>query len=158
MAKGKDPGGRPLVYKTREALQTAVDAYFADSSSNYPWTMSGLAYSVGLSRQALLNYSGRPLFMDTINKAKAKVEAEVERIMMKGQATAGCIFSLCNNFQGWQQPTSKIESKNQNINSLTVYSQLSDPELEARLALFGDGGASDRVQIVDQTLSDSTGG
>lgn len=113
------PGGRPLKYKTPEELQTAIDAYFdycnkrmlkhwdkkagkeVDFFHPEPYTMSGLAYHLGMSRRALINYKRKDEFLPTIKQARRKVEMDVERRLMEGQAVAGAIFNLKNNF-GWK--------------------------------------------------------
>ena len=112
-------GGPPLKYKTKEELKEVIDRYFDycdnrlvqgyDNKTNEqfayispePYTMSGLAYSIGLSRQGLLDYSNRDEFLDTIKDARRKVETDVERRLMEGKAQTGAIFNLKNNF-GWK--------------------------------------------------------
>ncbi len=80
--QGKHPGGRPLKFKTPDELTAAIEAYFAKCdphvvermvetgvdqngqtilmlrkvmTEQQPYTMSGLARTIGLSRQGLLN-------------------------------------------------------------------------------------------------------
>jgi len=119
---GKHAGGPPLKYKTEEELQKAVDKYFDycdnrlvqgyDNKTNEqfayispePYTMSGLAYNLGLSRKQLLVYKKRYLFGNTIKEARRKVEMDVERRLMEGKAQTGAIFNLKNNF-GWRDQT-----------------------------------------------------
>ncbi len=93
--------GRPLQYKTTEELQAAVDEYFilCKSEEEYP-TISGLSYHLDLSRQGLLNYEGRDEFVDTIKRAKLRVETVLEQRLFHNNPT-GCIFNLKNNF-GWK--------------------------------------------------------
>ncbi len=117
------PGGRPLKFKTVEELQAAIDDYFTqcdnrlvqgyDNKTNEqfayvspePYTMSGLAYALDMSRRTLLDYRKRSKFLPTIKRAKRKVAMDVERRLMEGKgATAGAIFSLKNNF-GWKDET-----------------------------------------------------
>jgi hypothetical protein len=141
--------GRPALYKTVEQLEKAVEAYFAEEG---PHGMAGLAYALGMNRMALLNYSkttGKKKFIYTIKKAREKIEAEVEKRLQSGGNPAGLIFNLTNNF-GWQQPTSKIESKNQNTNETTIHSSLTDEELESKLLLFETKEKSCQHQDVTQ--------
>ena len=93
----KHPGGRPFKYKTATALQEGIEKYFADCQGEVlrnsdgdpvldkhgqpvvvgakPPTVTGLALALGFaSRQALLNYQGRPQFNDAITRAKSRVE------------------------------------------------------------------------------------
>ncbi len=110
--------GRPLQYKTVEELQSAVDEYFAFCDNRItqiyskevgdnvpisfpaPYTMSGLARAIGLSRQALSEYNHREQFGDAIKKARARVEEDIETRLLEGRSPAGAIFNLKNNF-GW---------------------------------------------------------
>lgn len=112
-------GGRPLTFKTVEKLQEKIDEYFRycdDKTKEIhseklgdmivpdpePYTMAGLAYELGISRQALMEYSKRDKFGDAIKRARNKVEADVERRMNgKDTFTPGLIFNAKNNF-GWK--------------------------------------------------------
>jgi hypothetical protein len=111
--KQKHPGGRPLLYKTPEEMQVAVNAYFEscwdeidkDGSTIRmqvkPYTMSGLANSLGMCRKSLINYSNKDEFLPTLKKAREKVHQFVEEYLFQGKNTAGAIFNLKNNF-GWK--------------------------------------------------------
>lgn len=110
--------GRPVKFKTVDELQAAIDEYFLNCDLNIkeihvkdgepygvsdpePYTMAGLAYAVGLSRQGLMEYKAKSDgFSDAIKKARHRVEADVERRLMRG-AGVGAIFNLKNNF-GWR--------------------------------------------------------
>jgi hypothetical protein len=112
-------GGKPLKFKTVKELQDKIEEYFDncdnrlvhgyDNKTNEqfayispePYTMSGLAYALDLSRQGLLNYKHRGEYLDTIKKARRRVQTDVERRLMEGKATVGAIFNLKNNF-GWK--------------------------------------------------------
>ena len=139
-----NPNGRPPKYKTVEELQSVIDEYFdhCDNrikevhkpdgetygySNPEPYTMSGLAYWLGMSRQALLDYSNRDEFLDTIKEARAKVEFDVERRMSdKDTFTPGLIFNAKNNF-GWKDKT-ETELSNPD-GTLNPYNTLTAEEL-----------------------------
>ncbi len=77
--------GRPLKYKTPEEMQRAVDVYFAteafvDIGDNkmYCPTVSGLAYYLGMSTEALRNYGEKDAFLATVKGAKQRMEFELE--------------------------------------------------------------------------------
>ena len=106
------PAGRPLKYETVEEMQEIIDAYFAEDGNAYMKageamiynpTMAGLAYELDLSRQSLLNYAGKDEFLDTIKRARAKVEIHLEQ-RLGGNAVTGTIFNLKNNFN-WKDKT-----------------------------------------------------
>lgn len=116
----KHAGGRPLAFQSVEELQTKIDEYFAycDNKTKEihseklgdmivpdpePYTMSGLAVSLGIDRRTLLNYESKDEFFPTIKKAKARVEADLDRRMnTKETFTPGNIFTAKNNF-GWKE-------------------------------------------------------
>ena len=95
--KEKNKGGRPPTYETVEEMQDIIDNYFEMCDgvllkdkkgeimfdkwgqpiylNQKPYTVTGLALALGFtSRQTLLNYQGKPEFMDTITQAKLKIE------------------------------------------------------------------------------------
>lgn len=100
---------RPPFYNTPEEMQEAVDKYFTDCRltwndsnqlPNYP-TVTGLGLALGFSgRQSILNYNEKPEFVDTIKKARSRIEEFNEQRLYGGQVT-GVIFNLKNNF-GWK--------------------------------------------------------
>lgn len=116
-------GGPPLKYKTPEELQKAIAEYFYQCDSRLvqgydnktneqfayispePYTMSGLAYALDLSRKQLLVYKKRHRFGNAVTRARRKVETDIERRMNdKRDFTPGLIFNLKNNF-GWKDKT-----------------------------------------------------
>ena len=103
--------GRHLKYGTLEALQEAIDGFFVKcDQKEKPYTFTGLALEMGLSRQSLLNYSHKEPFFDTIKAARLKVEAYNEELLIGGRPATGIIFNLKNNF-GWED-LQKNENKN----------------------------------------------
>lgn len=97
------PGGRPPFYETVEAMQEEIDKYFADTSDE-EITVTGLALALGFtSRAALLNYQEKEEFVNTVKKAKTKVENSYERSLRKN-GRSGDIFAL-KNF-GWDDKQS----------------------------------------------------
>lgn len=122
MGKGK---GRPPKYENQAELQQMIDRYFEacegtllrDASGNFvldkngfpvrvgarPPTITGLALALGFnSRQSLLNYQAKKEFLDTITRAKARVEQYTEERLFDKDGANGAKFSLANNFKGWK--------------------------------------------------------
>ena len=100
---------RTLMYKTPEDLQEAVDGYFAQQvADEKPFTMAGLAYHLGLSRQGLCDYSHRDDYGAVVVKARQRVEIFLEERLLLANAT-GPIFNLKNNF-GWKDKTEREHS------------------------------------------------
>lgn len=114
--------GKHLQYKTVQALQEVIDEYFdycenrtrkiydekrgVELMISYPapYTMSGLARRIGLSRQALCEYSHREAYGDAIMRAREKVQEDVENRLMETKNEKGAMFNLKNNF-GWKDKT-----------------------------------------------------
>lgn len=119
--KSSNPVGRPLKYKTVEALETAIEEYFQLQDNRIqqvysakqdavlemvnpaPYTMSGLARAMGIDRDTLINYASKEEYFGAIKAARERVHEDVEQRLMEKQAT-GAIFNLKNNF-GWKDKT-----------------------------------------------------
>ena len=96
---GKHPGGRPPKYNAKEEMQKKIDAYFAKCDMEHePYTVTGLAMALDMSRQGLINYEGRDELVDTIKKAKMRVEESLERRLIRDSSVTGIIFNLKNNY------------------------------------------------------------
>ena len=108
-----DPGGRRPKFETAEELQGAIEEYFKScfitatnsEGEEYqkrirPWTVTGLAYHLGMTREGLLHYEGKGgEFADTITHAKTRIEMYNEEQLHRGQGkTNGIQFNLKNNF------------------------------------------------------------
>ena len=134
------------MYKSVEEIQKKIDEYFVDCEGETlldaegnpmidkygnviktgvrPLTITGLALALGFtSRQALLNYQEKEEFVDTITRAKAKVEQYAEERLFDRDGANGAKFSLANNFEGWREKQ-QIEA---DINSeMIINIELSD--------------------------------
>lgn len=114
------PAGRPPKYKSVDDMSAKIDEYFAECDDKQePYTITGLAYYLGFtSRMALINYEGKAEFVDTIKKAKLKVELGYEKALHKGNATSGMIFAL-KNF-GWSDKQEIAHSGNMTFNGISI--------------------------------------
>ena len=109
--------GRPPEFKTPEEMRNAINEYFScdaliensEGKTVFAPTMTGLARSIGISRQSLCNYADKDDFLDTIKEARAIVAEALEQ-KLYGSAVAGVIFNLKNNF-GWKDK-SEVDNKN----------------------------------------------
>jgi len=109
--------GRPLIFKSVKEVEKKIEEYFDycdnrlvqgyDNKTNEqfayispePYTMSGLAYYLGIDRKTLYNYSTKDEYFPTIKRARDKVEMDIERRMNdKNAFTPGLIFNAKNNF------------------------------------------------------------
>lgn len=144
----ENKGGRPPFYNTAEEMQKVIDEYFEsckgemrydDNGLVYrdkyglpiffdvkPPTITGLALALGFtSRQALLNYQAKDEFVDTIMRAKAKVEQYAEERLFDKDGANGAKFSLANNFDGWKE---KKEIEADVNNKVTINVELVDDD------------------------------
>lgn len=105
--------GRPRAFKNAEEVKSKIDAYFNYcEEKEKPYTMSGLAYYLEISRQTLVNYSNKDEYFDTIKKARDKVQMQLEENALSNKANPTfTIFNLKNNFD-WKD---KVEVKNTNL-------------------------------------------
>ncbi len=116
-------------------MQDKIDAYFTecegkplvdDNGQPYtdkygqpivwgvkPPTVTGLALALGFtSRQALLNYTAKKEFVDTITRAKSRVEEYAEARLFDRDGVQGAKFNLINNFKGWsEKPREDVEAE-----------------------------------------------
>ena len=123
------PAGRPPKYETPEEMQRIITLYFLacrvhQSGDSEPlvglddddlWvvndiedivpTISGLAYTLGMSTEAFRNYEQKDEFLATVKRAKQRVEMSLEQ-RLAGTVVTGSIFSLKNNF-GWKDKSEK---------------------------------------------------
>ena len=68
-----------------------------------PPTVTGLALALGFNtRLALINYQGKPEFVNTVTRAKSYIEAYAEGRLFDRDGVNGAKFSLANNFKGWR--------------------------------------------------------
>lgn len=94
-------------YTTADELREAVDDYFNTKiAENQPFTVSGLALHLGVTRTTLLNYEKKYAgteYAEIIGNAKLRIEEFVETCLFKSKVpTTGAIFNLKNNF-GWKE-------------------------------------------------------
>ena len=151
-APESNPVGRPPKYKTPEEMQRIIDLYFLackchqnenepeyleglsdddllvvnDIDDVFP-TVTGMALALDLTRQSLLDYQEKDLFLDTIKKAKTRIESSIEQRLFYNNPT-GSIFNLKNNF-GWKDKTEQDTTIKGNL-GLT---DLSENELDRKL-------------------------
>ncbi len=102
MAYSKNPVGRPLLFKSVEELEEKIQDYFNYCDENKkPYTITGLAVFLDTDRATLVRYQEKDQFCNTIKKAKAKIEANMEERALIGQSNhVFTMFSMKNNY-GW---------------------------------------------------------
>lgn len=123
-SKAKKPEGRPPVFKSLDELDKKIAEYFEyiQGECENP-TITGLALFLGFnSRQSFYNYEAKPEFLDSIKRARLKVESTYEQHLFT-KTPAGAIFAL-KNF-GWSD---KQEVEHSGQVSIPALSWASDKE------------------------------
>lgn len=122
-----DHAGQPLLFKTKEALQEKIDAYFNScytvntewvKECTRPLTISWLALELETSRQTLINYEQKEQFFDTIKKAKQKIESWTEEQLYRNTQVTGVIFNLKNNYD-WKDKQEIDQTIKAQINNMS---------------------------------------
>ena len=115
--------GRPKIFNDVKEVEEKINAYFNYcEEKEKPYTMSGLAYYLGISRQTLVNYSNQDQFFDTIKKARDRVQMQLEENALSNKANPTfTIFNLKNNFD-WkdkiEHSSSEVENINKNVSNI----------------------------------------
>ena len=109
---------RNLSIPNKSKMEQLIKKYFKQCDRKHqPYTMSGLAASLGIDRTSLCNYANREEFFESIKNAKAKIQQQMEENMLTGASkSTPSIFSLKNNYD-WRdtvqvESTVKVDLKN----------------------------------------------
>ena len=114
--------GRPKIFNDVKEDKEKINAYFNYcEEKEKPYTMSGLAYYLGIDRKTLINYSKNEEYFHTIKKARDKVQMQLEECLYRLGNNSGVIFNLKNNFD-WkdkiEHSSSEVENINKNISNI----------------------------------------
>lgn len=105
---------KPLKFKSPGELEGRIQEYYEWAKDNNKHiTMSGLAWYLGCSRTTLLNYENslesdwlksvpddvKTLYVDSIKRAKHRIEMEYEEGLFNKNSAVGAIFTLKNNYK-----------------------------------------------------------
>ena len=89
-------GGRPRLYETAKDMLAGMEEYFTYCEDSVkPLTISGLAFSLGMSTKSLRDYNKQDEFSPLIKRARQLVEMSWEELLIKGGS--GPIFWMKNN-------------------------------------------------------------
>ena len=107
---------RPPIFDTPEQFDAAVEVYFDSLKDDEVPTVNGLALALGFnSRQSLLNYAEKPEFLDTVKRARTRLEMAWEK-RLGGPNAAGTIFWLKN--QGWSDKSEQTITADVNVSGI----------------------------------------
>lgn len=115
--------GEPLMVNGEPFLDKHGNPVILNSR---PPTITGLALALGFtSRQALLNYQAKPEFVDTVTRAKMRVEAYCEERLFDKDGQRGAQFSLALNFK-WRQEDVHEDQKDTGV--IEIGGQAEEPK------------------------------
>ena len=163
--------GRPPKYKSKEEIEEKIEEYFKECEGEIlkddegkpifnkfgspvvinqrPPTVTGLALALGFStRLSLLNYQGKKEFMNTITRAKARVDAYAEERLFDRDGSSGAQFSLRNNFKGWTEKTELDEEEQQ--------ARIEQIRANTARMSGGDGDEDGGVEIVNDAPKEAS--
>nr|DAQ32053.1 MAG TPA: DNA packaging protein gp3 [Caudoviricetes sp.] len=132
--------GRKPTFTSAEEMQEKIDAYFASCEPELlrdgdgtpmlnkngepvyvggrPMTIQGLALALGFtSRQSLLNYKAKREFVDTVTRARLRVEQYAAERLFDRDAQRGAQFTLAYGF-GYARDTE--DSKNRETQGVKI--------------------------------------
>ena len=132
--------GRKPTFTSAEEMQEKIDAYFASCEPELlrdgdgtpmlnkngepvyvggrPMTIQGLALALGfISRQSLLNYKAKREFVDTVTRARLRVEQYAAERLFDRDAQRGAQFTLAYGF-GYARDTE--DSKNRETQGVKI--------------------------------------
>ena len=104
-------------YKNAEEMKLIIDEYFDICNNNRrPYTVSGLARHLGLTRKTLLEYQKKygGEYAVIIEDAKTRIEEFVEACLFKSGIATGTIYKQKNNF-GWSDKQEVEHSGDVNV-------------------------------------------
>ena len=104
----------------------------------HPPTVTGLTLALGFhSRQTLLNYQGNARFVDTVTRAKLRIEDYCEQRLFDRDGQRGAEFNLRYNFRWAQEDKSGDEDEGSGVVMLAPVMENPGPPVPT------EGGASD---------------
>lgn len=130
----KKLSGRPMKYKDIDQLNELIEEYFnMCDEKERPYTVSGLALYLDTDRQSLLNWQDEERYfkelseednkrlIDTIKKAKQRIENYAEEQLFRKTNVAGIIFNMKNNWN-WtdKQEIVNIDNNKADLSGLTT--------------------------------------
>ena len=145
--------GRKLRYRTPEAMQEAIDAYFKECEGRpllddegqplldkygnpyivdrKPLTVTGLALALGFAtRKSLLDYEGKGRYKEIVQAAKLRIENYAEMRLYDKEGANGAKFNLQNNFRHWD--ADKAGSDDKKAPAVNIICDI--PRVSARVA------------------------
>lgn len=152
--KQKKEPGRPRKYKTKKALETAIESYFNSISRTVPVTnlgvkvtndagelmhrteylrppsISGMCLYLGIERSTWQNYCNpklHPEFQDVTAMARVRIEAYLEEeLLTREKNVQGIIFNLQNNY-GWRNKPDKEREDEQEAGVIVLAPVMENP-------------------------------
>lgn len=150
----KNLGGRPPIVDPEDEValknfEKKIEKYFRDCDKSWrykgdkdnlqkvsaprPYTMSGLAYALGMDRKTLMLYGREQAFYHTVKKARDRVHQFQEEKLFNRDSATGAIFALKNNFSddGWKdkQELEKSGTPDVAVVNIVNYADIKDEDI-----------------------------
>lgn len=109
--------GRPRKWQNPQELIELINNYLEETPFE-EWSVTGLALTLGTSKQLLIDYQKREEFREVINEAKLLIEHSYELSLRKNGRT-GDIFAL-KNFDWKDKSEQDITSNGESIQPVLV--------------------------------------
>ena len=130
---GEDEEGKPIYEQepilNNKGTQVTRTRYYENPS------ILAMCRHIGTTRETIREYEMREGYVDTIKKAKARVEEYLENELYRKEQVTGVIFNLKNNF-GWKDKQEIETSGETTVNNRVDLTAISTEDLKKML---GDG-------------------
>ena len=114
---------RPPIFESPEEMEDAIETYF---EAKDVYTVSGLAYHLGMTTETLRAYGEKDKFSATVKRAKQRLEMYLEEKLF-GNNVTGVIFNLKNNF-GWKDKQEIEQTGKLEIHNLGLQTDFGEPD------------------------------
>ncbi len=132
---GEDDEGKPIYEQepilNNKGTQVTRTRYYENPS------ILAMCRYIGTTRETIREYEMRDGYVDTIKKAKARVEEYLENELYRKEQVTGIIFNLKNNF-GWKDKQEIETSGETTVNNRVDLTAISTEDLKKMLGDTSD--------------------
>lgn len=138
-------GGRPRAIKSVEDMENSVKKYLEHLAMNegMPFTLTGLAFFMGVDAETLTNYGKDPRFFGIWKDIKRYLHMQYENGLLTSTRPVAYMFALKNHF-GWR------DEKNVNITQVNISGVLSSLDREKNDPEIIQGEIVDSPQEIEE--------
>lgn len=124
--------GRPRAFRTPDELKNLIGEYleYLHENEGTPFTLTGLAFFIGVNVDTLYEYRSKDDFSDVFAKIYQYAHMQYEQGMLTSARPQGWIFALKNHFK-WKDD--RNINLNQQITINSVLSSLDSPNKQPEI-------------------------